>query len=259
LRGLSERAITRLRGRGIRLPVAPTAPPTTTCGDVTPFYSGLDFDVATLHFSRDTSGPERGWAPVVQPARYRGCAGTPAISINNEPIGPRSSMVSEADPLKLVSAALVTFLSRMPLYVFHSRAGVRGDIEFASLPSVDATFEGFRVLRRVVPNAIATATPIAAGAPGTLLELRSPVVRDIARDAGVVAFEGVRLAGEELSAAVGVRGSLALRAQRGVDVEAYDLLTGDVVRRPGVAPGATVVLDGREAWFIRARASAPTP
>jgi hypothetical protein len=253
LRGLAARAHTALRARGIALPVAPTAPPTTRCADVTAFYGGLAVDLATLHFSRDVSGPERGWTPVVQPARHPVCPGAPPIAVNNEPIGPRSSMVSEEDPLKLVSAALVTFLSRMPLYVFHSRAGVRGDIEFASLPNVEATLAGFGALHRIVPRNVTTAAPVALDSPDTMLELRSPVTPDLAKQEGVVAYQAVRLGSEELSVAVGVRGPLTLRARRAVDLEAYDLLTGDVVRRPGVGAGATVSLDGREAWFVRAR------
>jgi hypothetical protein len=253
LRALAERAAASLRGRGIRLPVAPSAPATSACADVAALYGGLGVDVATVHFSRDVSGPERGWGPVIQPRRFVRCAGAPAITVNNEPIGPRSSVVSEEDPVRLASAALVTVLSRMPLYVLHSRAGVRGDLEFPELPNVKATLAAFGVLHRVVPRAIATATPLAADAPTALLELRSPVAPDVSAGPGVVGYYAVRLGAEDLAAAVGVRGPLSLRARHASSVEAYDLSTGDVVKRSAVAAGATIVLDGREAWFIRAK------
>lgn len=253
LRVLAERAVKSLRSQGIRVPVAPSAPPSSACADVSALYRGLSVEVATVHFSRDVSGPEGAWAPVTQPARYGPCAGAPAVTINNEPIGTASSVVSETEPVRLVSAALVTLLSRMPLHVFHSRAGVRGDVEFASLPNVNATLAGLSALHRMVPKAIARAAPVAVNAPEALLELRSPVVPDVSAGPGVVGYYATRLDGEELAGAVGVRGPLSLRARRAVNVETYDLLTGDVVKRPAVAAGATVSLDGRGAWFIRAR------
>jgi hypothetical protein len=175
------------------------------------------------------------------------------VIANNEPIGPGSSGASEDDPLRLVSGALVSLLSRVPLHVFHSSAGVRGDTDFASLPNVRGTLDGFKALHRLLPRDLARGTPLRADEEGAPLELRSPVSRDLRASHGVVSFQVTQHRQEFYAAAVGVRGALSLRARRPLELEACDVLTGDVVRRASLAPGETLDLTGREAWLLRAR------
>src|SRR5690606_6587502 len=43
---------------------------------------------------------------------------------NNEPIGPGSSVASDRDELRLVLAAVTSYISQFPMYVYHSRAGI---------------------------------------------------------------------------------------------------------------------------------------
>jgi hypothetical protein len=253
LRSLVRRTVKGLRDRGIPLPVAPSAPRGTACKDVTALYGGLGADILTLHLSRDIGGPQGAWGPVVQPSRYQPCPDTPAVAANNEPIGPGSSVAPEHDPTRLVSAALVSFLSRMPLHVFHSRAGVRGDMDFASLPNIRPTLDGFKALHRLLPRDLARGTPLRLDAEGAPLELRSPLAGNLRDSHGAVGFQVVQLGQEFYAAAVGVRGPLTLRARLPLEVEAYDVLSGAQVRRAVLATGETLELTGPEAWLLRAR------
>ena len=108
------------------IPVAISAPgdsmdPTAVCQ----FYSGTTADIATLHMDRDIGSFEGGWKPVRAPwfiaPLYTSCDLPPASS--NEPLGPGSSVNTENDPIKIVSAAPFAWIAKLPLYVFHSRAG----------------------------------------------------------------------------------------------------------------------------------------
>jgi hypothetical protein len=253
LRNLVRRAVTGLRERRVPLPVAPSAPASGACDDITALYAGLGADVMPLHSSRDIGGPEGAWGPVLQPVRSQRCPGAPPVTVNNEPIGPGSSVASEDDPLRLTSAAVVSILAGMPLHVFHSRAGVRGDVDFASLRNVRATFDGFRTLHRLLPRDLARGTPLEPGDARLPFDLLSPLARDLRAGRGVLSLQVRQLGPEFYAAALGVRGPLSLRARLPLEVTAYDVLTGDVVRRAPVGPGETLDVTGRDAWLIKAR------
>jgi hypothetical protein len=175
------------------------------------------------------------------------------VIANNEPVGPGSSVASEDDPLRLVSAALVSFLSRVPLHVFHSRAGVRGDVDFASLPNVRATVDGFKALHHLLPRGLARGTRLQPNDESAPLELRSPLRPDLRDSPGAVGYLVTQVDRDFYVAALGVRGTLSLRARVAQEVTAHDVLTGQVVRKATLVPGETLALDDREAWLLRAR------
>jgi len=60
--------------------------------------------------------------------------GVPPCS-SDEPIGPGSSVNTENDPIKVVSAACFAWTAKLPAYVFHSNSGVRGDYRFETSPA----------------------------------------------------------------------------------------------------------------------------
>jgi hypothetical protein len=253
LRDLVRRAVTGLRERRVPLPVAPSASQSEACSDITALYAGLGAGVLVLHTSRDTSGPEGPWGPVMEPARYRACPDTPAVVAVNEPIGPGSSVTSEDDPLRLASAALVSVLSRVPLHVLHSRAGVRGDVDFASLPNIRATLDGLKALHRLLPRDLARGTRLRPEDDQVPFELRSPLGPDLRGSQGAVGHLVTQLDREFYVAAVGVRGTLSLRARVPLEVAAHDVLTGEAIRRAALAAGEVIDVAGREAWLLRAR------
>jgi hypothetical protein len=50
----------------------------------------------------------------------------PRVWINNEPIGPQSSIATEDDPVRLAMGAAMSWISGMAAYTLHTGAGVRG-------------------------------------------------------------------------------------------------------------------------------------
>lgn len=84
--------------------------------------------IGTAHLARNCDTWEGNWRPVRQPWGYASAEEEDAqeFCVNQEPIGPDSSVASEKDPDKLVSAAVVTWIAGMSAYVLHAGAGIRG-------------------------------------------------------------------------------------------------------------------------------------
>ena len=163
-----------LRAR-VKGPVAITAAqdPVEACH----LYDG---DIATLgteHFDRDTSKADGPWRPIRQPWGWPGeyaaawgaaYPGVPAPRLppcaNNEPIGPYSSGAVEHDPLRLITAAAVTYISGGPAYVYHCGPGIFGGgraaardhspANFWEVPGLRETLLGYAVLRDLLPGGI---------------------------------------------------------------------------------------------------------
>jgi hypothetical protein len=112
------------------VPVALSAP---TEDDVCGIY-GLWDGIATLHYDRDISKSDGPYRPIRQPwgysseymerERYHGRM--PDVAVNNEPIGPESSVASEDNPARIALAAAATFIAGNAAYCFHAGAGIRG-------------------------------------------------------------------------------------------------------------------------------------
>lgn len=122
----------------------------------------------TVHFDRQRT--EDVWWPIRQPWNYRGWRDfMPRVGFNDEPIGPGSSVASEDDPLRLIIAAAVTWVSGMAAYTFHSEPGVwgggrfdasvgggsRGFAHLDEIPGIRTTFAGYQALRRHTPADVA--------------------------------------------------------------------------------------------------------
>lgn len=135
-------------------------------------YAGGVADVATWHFSRDRR-TDAGWKPVYDCWEFADRPGFPPAS-SNEPIGPGSSVNTEAEPIRLVMAAAFAYAAKLPMYVFHCEAGVFGKARFQDTPAIDRFSH---ILRLLPPESVKTAT-LRAGekltlppGPGALLIL----------------------------------------------------------------------------------------
>ncbi len=135
------------------VPVALTAPNTVEVRD---YYEGSSATVATVHTERNVTGTGGMFRPVRQAREYVGLTW-----INNEPIGPQSSVAADDDPDRLALAAAYTWLCNGAAYVYHTGAGIRGggaadrargrSANFAEVPHFDATLERLAALREILP------------------------------------------------------------------------------------------------------------
>lgn len=239
--------------------VAASAPPGDGCGELASVYDGGVADIATVHFDRDISQVDGPWRPVRRPWGVNECADLPVAS-NNEPIGPGSSVNTENDPARLVAGAVATWVSGVPMYVFHSRAGVRGDVDVSEMPGADA----FVRLRSLVPADIVGWTRRNSGASEAPFQIfahdaRGEVVADAAwpdlpgATGGVVRAYGAVRGGEFFVFPMGVRGRAVMAPRRAVEFDVIDPLTGMVVRHASLGAGERFELTGGAAFALRGR------
>lgn len=257
--GVDElRALTRYMNDRTDVLVAASAPGHTD-QEVQQVYQGGVADLATIHFDRDVSKTEGHWRPVRKPWEHTYIAGVP-VGSNNEPIGPGASVNSENDPVRLVSAVIVTHVSNIPIHVFHSRAGVRGDVDLWDMPGADR----FGHLAALIPGDLASWERQNA-------HWRDAPFRAFARDASgrlhpdtmwpdhgrgatgaVRVYSGVR-GNEFFTIAFGIQGRLTLEARRDLDLEVVDPMTGDVLERRFAPANQPFDLQGAEAFVLRGR------
>jgi len=235
--------------------VAASAPDPTSCTAAQALYSGSIADLATLHFDRDTGQKDGHWRPVWQPWWVQGCAGLPVAS-NNEPIGPGASVATENDPQKLVTGALMSHLSGLPLHVFHTGAGVRGDQNLWEMAGADA----FGALPSYVPHDLASWTrkdPKAGDAPLRIFAEEGGQAKPdrtwpelAAPESGVVAAYGAVSGKKFVVLPLGIKGHVILEARVAQSFQVIDPLTGAVVSTHALAAGEKVTLSGAEARWL---------
>lgn len=238
------RALTRYLRARTEVLVAASAPEGHECADADRIYGGDVADLATLHFERRTDLVDGAWRPVRQPWDYDNCAGPLPIGVNNEPIGPGASVTSEDDPSRLVAAALVTWVAKLPIHVFHSSAGVRGLEDVSAMSGADA----FVHLGGLVPPGLSSFarknfywadSPFLVHVEDPDGTLRADEVWPDSPDAtsGVVrAYSGVE--GDRFfTVAFGIRGDAVFAARRAMDVDVIDPLTAETLETRSLAAG----------------------
>ena len=214
-------------------------------------------DVATVHFDRDVSKTDGHWRPVRQPWEHQ--FSSLPVGSSNEPIGPGSSVAAENDPVKLVAAALVTYVSGLPMYVYHSKAGIRGHEELADMPGVG----GFIHLKTVVPNDLASWTPKNAHWPDSPFRVYARDAAgkqvgdkrwpDLPDGTGAVRVYGAIRDADFFVVAIGVKGTLTLEPRRGAEFDVIDPMTGKVLQHQRLDAGRRFDLAGRELFVLKGR------
>ncbi|MBI4606341.1 MAG: hypothetical protein HY721_30620 [Planctomycetes bacterium] len=234
--------------------VALSAPPGGTNAALTDLYAGSAADIATEHFTRDVRTVEGGWLPVRDPWRVELAAGVPPVS-SNEPIGPGSSVAEERDPIKLAMAAVFAWGANLPMYVFHSRAGIRSLEPFQGQPGIDAYVHLAAILPPDLPSWLrndglepsAPFTVFADDQPGKHWpELASP-------RSGVVRNTGKIKGSEFVCFPIGIlAGGVELEARRPMSFEVFDPLTGRSVLRRTLGVGQRFTLaQGPQAYIVK--------
>lgn len=248
-----EAGLAALRVLGERLAAATTIPvavssapaPDAWCG----LYAGvLGVDLATVHYDRRMDGPDGVWGPAVHSAGYpaafdAGCRGQlPRAVVSNEPIGPASSVASDADPLRLALAFAAAFVGGNAAYVYHSGAGIRGggaaDVargragDFAGVDA--AALSAIAETRAHLPSGVANwqrHDAASAGMPwtgfGAAVE-RGDLVQALA------STSGNRVVGVLL----GIRRAHHVTARRAMTVTLVHPVTGAVAARASLAAGS---------------------
>ena len=110
--------------------VAVTAPRTDSCDEQKKWYGGNVGSAVTLHFSRAFTG-DGPWRPVRQPWRESrfSCDGVARAYIDNERIGPQSSVNSDDDPLRLAAGCGVSWTAGVGACTLHTGAGISGQVD----------------------------------------------------------------------------------------------------------------------------------
>ena len=197
-------------------------------GSFETLYRDSAADIATWHFSRDRSDAN-GWRPVIDCRRLSEVPGCPPVS-SNEPIGPGASVASESDPVRLVLAATYAYASRLPMYVFHSEAGVFGRTRFEDTPAVGS----FRHMMYTLP------CDLSNWRTSDDDDADSPVVAE-----GCISMICSRSGTRIVCVPVGIRQEGAtLVARLAVRLRAIDLLTGKEIRTIQLRPGHRTKLSG---------------
>ncbi len=158
----------RLRSK-VSILVTVTAPNETVDAVCKTFADAAD--IASMHYERNF-GADGPWRPIRQPWGYPGeyeanCKGKlPEGVLNNEPIGPQSSVNEENDPLRLVCGYVTTFIAKNAAYVFHAGPGIRGggaadqakgrSANFDELPHAAEYAQMFHTARSYMPEGLAT-------------------------------------------------------------------------------------------------------
>jgi hypothetical protein len=220
-------------------------------------YGGAAADVMTVHYSRafDDEGPtkplRRPWS---FPSAYdEACRGAlPSAVLNNEPIGPESSVEADDSPARIGAAFVMTFLAGNASYVFHSGPGIRGggtaDISgslrrhahFDELPSFKPIAAALRSAKRYLPRNLPNWTrhaPNAASAP-------------------LHGFDRLYMATSDqrfVGLAIGVSKSITLSARAPMTFHVRQASTGRILKRVTVKSGQNITVSADEALVLVGR------
>ena len=245
--GLDElRRLARRLDQGTAIPVAASDSEGHECSDHLTMYGQLDVQIITEHFPRESTKTAGRWAPVIAPWDVRECKGLPPVVSNNEPIGPRSSVASETDPLRVVAGAIASWMAGVGLYVFHTDAGVWGREPITSMPGAEAILDGLGKARGYVPGDIAN----------WRRHRRDSPEHPFTSEAAVEVFASVK-DDRFFVAAVGVGDALHLTARRAVSFDVIHPLTGAREPAQTLAAGARTTLKGAGLVIVSGRFTQP--
>jgi hypothetical protein len=222
------------------------------CAEFQALYAGGIADIGTWHFDREVRLGDGYWRPVRQPWEYPYCTGLPIIGSNNEPLGPGASVNSDDDPMTNVSGAIVTYISGLPLHVFHSEAGVRADRGDYTQYKTEVN-SAFRAMKRYMPRNITNWSRQNHHWSGHPFNTLGEVGYPTATGSGAVRNYGAVNGNEFVTFPMGIRDYVRLQAKSEMSFCVIHPLTGKTLSKHYLRGGESVDLRGLEAFFVRGR------
>jgi hypothetical protein len=214
-------------------------------------------DVGIQHFDRDTSKTDGPWRPVRQPWEYQACNGVPGS--NNEPIGPGSSVATDDDPMRMAMAAVTTYLSGLPFYVFHSRTGVGLGEKFgydSNWPmSAMRGWDSYKNMSKYLPAGLSGWEHYGHAWAGNPLQIYGDGVPNYMTTDGAkngcmrnyAAANGT----DFVVGPIGCKGVVEFHAKWNMSIDIYHPLTGDLLQHLDLNSGQRFSISGETAWVIR--------
>ena len=245
------------------IPVALSAPyDSGSASVIQELYQGSTADITTVHLSRDMGSSEGGWLPVRDAWRIGSMYPSIPPASSNEPLGPGSSVNTENDPIKIVSAASFAWISNMPMYVFHSRSGTSSIdssgkyVHFEDMPGLASYPYLLQVLPPDLPNwtrndGIEESSPFTVYCNGQPNKYWTEVN---GASSGCHRNIGAKKGSEFVCQPQGIlAGGVTLKAKQTMSFTVYNPLTGAVVMGPVTKnPGDEFTLpQGPGAYIIR--------
>ena len=195
-----------------------------------PFGAGVVVDLLTPHFDRDTAS--EGYRPSRQAweAQWYDYVPTSRFT-NNEPIGCGSSVDQTCEPRFVVQDFLTTFASHGAGYVWHTSAGVRGDIAYWDLPNAEAQMTAFRAMLALLPPNTVNGVNANHHWPGHPYgNLPDQIWADLAAGApGVVRVFAIEVGGRFYVFPMGLRNTYEIEAKWDMTIEVFSAVDGTLL------------------------------
>ena len=214
--------------------------------------------LGTIHMDR-TFGDD-GWRETRQPWDWKAF---PFPVSHNEPIGPRSSVAEEVDPVRLAMLRAVGLINGVEAFVLHNGAGVAGVVDPAhnrpanlwEVPNIDAIMDAVRGIDARMPPRAGDGQHWNNGWAGD--PWNADAFWGDGADHGVNRNYTVATPDGWISTEAGVKDHVVLTASRHSVVDVFDILQGKVqevelqagqtltltpVSRDGAGYGAFVVV-----------------
>ncbi len=232
--------------------------------DLANLVSETGADTGAMHLDRDLTSPlDFDWRQVRQPWE---ASRVPFAVTLNEPVGPRSSIEENIDPLQLAMYRLDGIISGAGAYVLHNGAGVSGRVDpfhnrpanLWEVPGIDAIEDALRSVDVHIPaDAENWRKANTSGAPGQWPD--NPLAVDgvwpsDGGDHGVVRLISAYSDREFVSLALGARNTVTITSRWSADVTVTKfsseagygspMTTETVFTNRPIAEGASFVLQG---------------
>jgi hypothetical protein len=219
--------------------------------------------VATLHYSRSIEDGDP-WLPVRQPwiwalEQAAACRHTLPVPINNEPIGPQTSVEQDDGPARLAMAYVTTFLAGNAAYTLHTGAGVRGggsadraigrSANFSETPNLEAALAAMAHARAYLPADLANWRRHDARDAGYPIAGAEDAARRGSLAASYAATNGDRF----VAVVIGLERKVDFSAKKACQVEVHGPSAGEPLARHDLAPGEPLSLSGAHAFVLTGR------